>query len=101
MRNGLGTEMYRPRLGGFILRCQKMPSAKVPGRGSCVPAAGFSDLISYVVELGGDTDTIGAMAGGIFGAHRGRAALPAELLDRLEDAESIARLAAGIAEIAG
>ena len=37
--------------------------------------------MEFVLELGGDTDTIGAMAGGIFGARYGRFALPADLLD--------------------
>lgn len=49
----------------------------------------FEDLVAYVVSLGGDTDTIGAMAGGIWGAEHGEAALPAALLARLEDRERI------------
>ena len=44
----------------------------------------FRGLIEFILTLGGDTDTIGAMAGGIFGALRGKAALPADLLGRLE-----------------
>ncbi len=45
----------------------------------------FEDLMRFVISLGGDTDTIGAMAGGIYGAARGVAGLPTELLERLED----------------
>ena len=44
----------------------------------------YRSLIEYIIMLGGDTDTIGAMAAGIFGALRGKEALPADLLDRLE-----------------
>ncbi len=52
----------------------------------------FLELIRYVVRLGGDTDTIGAMAGGIFGARNGVEALPAELLPRLEAVEHLRKL---------
>lgn len=41
--------------------------------------------IGNVIRLGGDTDTIAAMAGAISGAHLGRSAIPQHLLDRLED----------------
>ncbi len=54
---------------------------------------GFEDLVAYVVSLGGDTDTIGAMAGGMWGAEHGEDALPAELLERLEDRDRIRDLA--------
>jgi poly(ADP-ribose) glycohydrolase ARH3 len=53
----------------------------------------FMALIEYVIRLGGDTDTIGAMAGGIFGALRGTAALPPNELSRLEAREYIEKLA--------
>jgi len=49
-----------------------------------------------VVSFGGDVDTIGAMAGGMWGAARGRAALPAEEIAALEDSERIARVALGL-----
>ncbi len=44
----------------------------------------FLPMMQFVVSLGGDVDSIGAMAGGIFGAREGVEALPAELLGRLE-----------------
>jgi ADP-ribosylglycohydrolase len=53
----------------------------------------FQTMMAAVIRLGGDTDTIGAMAGGIWGAWRGVDALPAEELDRLEDVERIRDLA--------
>jgi poly(ADP-ribose) glycohydrolase ARH3 len=45
----------------------------------------FAKMMDFVIGLGGDTDTIGAMAGGIFGARHGLEPLPGDLLDRLED----------------
>lgn len=53
----------------------------------------FQAMVQYIIELGGDTDTIGAMAGGIFGAKNGVGALPAELLVRLEQRQQIEALA--------
>jgi poly(ADP-ribose) glycohydrolase ARH3 len=53
----------------------------------------FLPMIEFIISLGGDTDTIGAMAGGIFGARHGTAALPAEPLARLEERELIEKRA--------
>ena len=58
----------------------------------------FEKLIAYCMAIGGDTDTIAAMAGGIYGARRGLEALPAAWLAKLEnranldaDAQALAR----------
>ncbi|MBI3270383.1 MAG: ADP-ribosylglycohydrolase family protein [Planctomycetes bacterium] len=59
----------------------------------CRHRTDFMELVKFVVALGGDTDTIGAMAGGIFGARNGVAALPADLLARLEARERIESVA--------
>ena len=40
----------------------------------------YAAMVEYIIQLGGDTDTIGAMAGGIFGARNGAASLPEEPL---------------------
>jgi poly(ADP-ribose) glycohydrolase ARH3 len=53
----------------------------------------FLPMVELIISLGGDTDTIGAMAGGIFGARQGASALPAEALDRLEERGWIGRTA--------
>jgi poly(ADP-ribose) glycohydrolase ARH3 len=45
----------------------------------------FVPMIDFIISMGGDTDTVGAMAGGIFGARFGTAALPQEALERLEE----------------
>ena len=53
----------------------------------------FTRMVEYIIELGGDTDTIGAMAGGIFGARNGVSALPKDALAELEARGEIERLA--------
>lgn len=58
----------------------------------------FEAMIRFVIGLGGDTDRIGAMAGGIFGAARGAARLPEELIARLEARDEFARLAGQLHE---
>jgi poly(ADP-ribose) glycohydrolase ARH3 len=45
----------------------------------------YEQAIGNAILLGGDTDTIAAMAGAICGAFLGRAAIPARLLSKLED----------------
>ncbi len=50
-------------------------------------------MIAFAAHCGGDVDTISAMAGALWGAANGMAALPREQLDRLEQHERI--LAAG------
>lgn len=41
--------------------------------------------VTFAVRCGGDTDTIGAMAGAIAGARHGSAAIPSSWIDALED----------------
>lgn len=59
----------------------------------------FEELMEQVVATGGDTDTIGAMAGSVWGARHGYQALPdaqVEERDRIERlARELARAAAG------
>ncbi|WP_442485344.1 ADP-ribosylglycohydrolase family protein [Aeoliella sp. SH292] len=45
----------------------------------------FAKTIGNVILLGGDTDTLAAMAGAISGAYLGVQGIPAHLVDRLED----------------
>jgi poly(ADP-ribose) glycohydrolase ARH3 len=47
--------------------------------------ARFEDSVAFAVRCGGDTDTIGAMAGAIAGARDGATAIPVRWLDALED----------------
>lgn len=60
----------------------------------------FADMQAFVAEGGGDVDTIGAMAGAIWGARQGRRALPAALLERLEARDRLAALAASLHALA-
>lgn len=45
----------------------------------------YADTIGSAILLGGDTDTIAAMAGAISGAHLGAAAIPKSLSEHLEN----------------
>jgi poly(ADP-ribose) glycohydrolase ARH3 len=56
--------------------------------------------LNFAVRLGGDTDSIAAMAGTLAGARCGASNLPAELLDRLEGAGELARLGDALADCA-
>lgn len=57
----------------------------------------FIKTVEFCISLGGDTDTIGAMAGALSGCLIGERSLPRELVFRLEDGEKgrqyISRLA--------
>jgi len=58
--------------------------------------APFEDMLAFVASAGGDVDTISAMAGGVWGAAKGRTALPARALDRLEQRERLTALASAL-----
>src|SRR5262249_21341895 len=53
----------------------------------------FEDMVRFVCDCGGDTDTIAAMAGAIWGASNGSANLPAHHLAKLEQHARIVRTA--------
>ena len=53
----------------------------------------FEDAVVYAISLGGDTDTIGAMAGAISGAYLGIGAIPGGWRERLENGEYLSQLA--------
>jgi ADP-ribosylglycohydrolase len=61
---------------------------------------GFEEGLRHVVALGGDTDSNAAVAGALLGARHGRAALPGDWLDKLEDRDRIAFEARQLAELA-
>jgi poly(ADP-ribose) glycohydrolase ARH3 len=46
---------------------------------------GFEEAVDFAIRCGGDTDTIGAMAGAIAGAREGASAIPTRWLEALED----------------
>ncbi len=47
--------------------------------------ASFEEAVVYAVNLGGDTDTIGAMTGAISGAYHGYENIPTRWLEKLEN----------------
>jgi ADP-ribosylglycohydrolase len=62
----------------------------------------FEETLDELQAVGGDADTIGAIAGQVAGARLGAEALPARLLDALPDREMIERIAmAFVAAVAG
>jgi len=60
----------------------------------------FETLIAEVINLGGDVDTIGAMAGGIHGAAHGHERLPTAPLNALEHRDWLEQLATRLADAA-
>ncbi len=81
----------------------------IRAKDSCVTAlsiglalreAPFSHLLAYIREVGGDTDTIGAMAGAIWGAACGYRQLPEDLLKHLEQRQYLEELAHRFADAA-
>jgi ADP-ribosylglycohydrolase len=61
--------------------------------------APFFELLVYIREVGGDTDTIGAMAGAIWGAACGYRQLPEDLLQQLEQRQFLEDLACRFADV--
>jgi len=63
----------------------------------------FPDVVMAAVNAGGDTDTIGAMAGAVAGAFWGQASIPRQWLDVMENGEKgrdyITGLASRLAEL--
>ena len=56
--------------------------------------SGFLELQRFVGSISGDVDTIGSMAGAIWGAANGVSQLPPDLLSRLEQGQRLATVAA-------
>ena len=59
-------------------------------------AASFDELQSFVAECGGDVDTIGAMAGAVWGGCHGVSALPLDELAKLEDVDRLRSVAVAL-----
>lgn len=85
------------RLGTGILASEAVPAAV------CAFLShpySFPEAITLAVSLGGDTDTIAAMTGGIAGALLGESAIPTEWVARAEAAARVRRLADGLFSLA-
>ncbi|MFW6074584.1 MAG: ADP-ribosylglycohydrolase family protein [Chloroflexota bacterium] len=61
----------------------------------------FSDVIATAIALGGDTDTIAAMAGNLAGAYLGEEAIPEEWRTGVEGAALLRQLADRLLDLAG
>jgi len=53
----------------------------------------FQSMLDRICAMGGDTDTIGAMAGAIWGAFNGSSAMDSRQIERIENSETIITLA--------
>lgn len=71
-------------LGNSVLAFESVPTAIYI---FLVHGNDFSKMMQVCISLGGDTDTIGAMAGALSGCLYGERALPAELMQKLEKGE--------------
>jgi ADP-ribosyl-[dinitrogen reductase] hydrolase len=52
-------------------------------------SGGFADAVITAVNLGGDTDTVGAVTGGLAGAAWGLGSIPEEWLATLQDSGTL------------
>ena len=108
-------DTYKEKLGKMAVLLSDHKKGKVIselGNGieafTAVPASIFSFLVHpdsfekaviYAINLGGDTDTIGAMAGAISGAHLGIEAIPEKWLAKLENRSYLEKLAEELYQI--
>jgi len=56
----------------------------------------FLDMQSFVAACGGDVDTIGAMAGAVWGAANGASSLPSDHLAKLEKRDRLRSVAGAL-----
>lgn len=61
----------------------------------------FMEMQQYIVRVGGDVDSIGAMAGAIWGSANGAAGLPQDKLAKLEQRERLLAAASSLHAAAG
>ena len=60
----------------------------------------FREVVAYAISLGGDTDTIGSMAGALSGAFLGIGALPAVWREGVEGSARLQELADSLLSLA-
>ena len=116
LQNFIQNQLYQEklaRIGELLGEQDKAKVIAVLGNGieapKSVPTAiycflmqpqSYEDTVIYAISLGGDTDTIAAMAGAISGAYLGIEAIPPEWQAKLENKEYIERLAEKLYELA-
>jgi len=82
MERSPGEEEIIEKLGNNVVSVNSVPTAIYC---SLRHLDDFREGVLMAVNLGGDTDTIGAMTGAILGAYNGFQAIPAEWLEKLEN----------------
>jgi poly(ADP-ribose) glycohydrolase ARH3 len=105
VRDGLAGVLEVARAGGDASVAARRCGTGVAAAAS-VPAAvaallggdGPVQVVTTAISLGGDTDTIAAMAGAMAGAAWGLRGVPSALLERLEARDELERLAAALVE---
>lgn len=85
------------RLGNDVVAHRSVPAAVYAFLHS---PTSFVGTVTYAISLGGDTDTIAAMAGALSGAYLGERAIPDTLLHRTEGVAELRALADQLFEIA-
>lgn len=78
---GWPPERVAAELGNVVAAHESVPAAVLAG----TAAPSFEDACTFAVRIGGDADTIAAMAGAIAGARFGASAIPERWLAGLED----------------
>ena len=84
-KEGMDTETALLKIGNDVSVFQTLPIAIFLIKRYKNP----SDLLTVAANAGGNTDTIGLICGAYFGAAKGIDALPADLLEGLEDKQRI------------
>lgn len=85
------------RLGNGISALEAVPAALA----ACLlHLDSFRDAVCFAISLGGDTDTLAAMAGALAGAHHGESGVPVAWLERTEGVVGLRELADGLLELA-
>ncbi|MFA6363445.1 ADP-ribosylglycohydrolase family protein [Methanoregula sp.] len=92
---GTETDTAVLRIGNDVSLYQTLPIAFFLIKRYERPA----DLLTVAAHVGGNTDTIGFLCGAYLGASKGRDAIPADLLESLEDRQRIEILAQRIFDI--
>lgn len=77
----VGSEAVAKALGTGVEALESVPAALC----AATRAESFEAACTYAVRMGGDADTIAAMAGAVAGARFGASSIPARWLDGLED----------------
>ncbi len=79
-------DRFQVRSGGYVVETLEAAIW------SFLRGQGFRQTLLVAVNLGGDTDTVGCVAGGLAGVYYGRESIASDWIDRLARIEEIRRL---------